>query len=93
MVLLGNTLSSIGLDPFFDIVLFDKRASNPYGGANGTQTLKEDLMMLIDVEAHLYGYSSHICRCLISCFKNPVSTHGTNGFSDSVKKKIRGHHL
>jgi len=89
MVLLGNTLRSIGHDPYFDIVLFDKNASNPYRGANGTKTLKEDLRMLIDVGAHLYGYSSYICRCLIPCFKNPVSTHGTDGFSDSVKKKIR----
>ncbi|KAM3415223.1 hypothetical protein BST61_g8754 [Cercospora zeina] len=31
---LDNTLRSAGLDPFFDIVLFDENAANPHGGTS-----------------------------------------------------------
>ncbi|KAJ5167557.1 uncharacterized protein N7482_006338 [Penicillium canariense] len=65
---LDNTLRAAGMDPFFDIVLFDENASNPHGGTNGTKVLDAETFILIDVGAHLYGYSSDICRTFFPPF-------------------------
>ncbi|KAH8704144.1 peptidase M24, structural domain-containing protein [Talaromyces proteolyticus] len=65
---LDNTLRSAGLDPFFDIVLFDENAANPHGGTNGSKVLEPETFVLIDVGAHLFGYSSDICRTFFPPF-------------------------
>ncbi|KAJ5146673.1 hypothetical protein N7476_001793 [Penicillium atrosanguineum] len=65
---LDNALRAAGLDPFFDIVLFDENASNPHGGTNGSKVLEAETFVLIDVGAHLYGYSSDICRTFFPPF-------------------------
>ncbi|KAE8154882.1 Creatinase/aminopeptidase [Aspergillus avenaceus] len=65
---LDNTLRSAGLDPFFDIVLFDENAANPHGGTNGSKVLEPETFVLIDVGAHLLGYSSDICRTFFPPF-------------------------
>jgi Xaa-Pro aminopeptidase len=49
MEVLDNTLRAAGLDPFFDIVLFDEDASNPHGGTDGSKVLEADTFILIDV--------------------------------------------
>ena len=46
---LDDTLRAAGLDPFFDIVLFDENASNPHGGTNGSKVLEAETFVLIDV--------------------------------------------
>jgi Xaa-Pro aminopeptidase len=69
---LDDTLRSAGLDPFFDIVLFDENASNPHGGTNGSKTLSNETMVLIDVGAHLHGYSSDICRSFFPPFSKEI---------------------
>lgn len=51
---LDNALRAAGLDPFFDIVLFDENASNPHGGTNGSKVLEAETFVLIDV-----GFVSH----------------------------------
>ncbi|KAH8658796.1 aminopeptidase-like protein P [Tricladium varicosporioides] len=65
---LDNTLRAAGLEPFFNIVLFDEDASNPHGGTNGTKALEATTLVLIDVGAHLYGYSSDITRTFFPPF-------------------------
>ncbi|KAL4888156.1 peptidase M24, structural domain-containing protein [Aspergillus ambiguus] len=65
---LDNTLRSATLEPFFDIVLFDENAANPHGGTNGSKVLERDTFVLIDVGAHLMGYSSDICRTFFPPF-------------------------
>ncbi|KAJ5912395.1 hypothetical protein N7504_001278 [Penicillium tannophilum] len=65
---LDNALRAAGMDPFFDIVLFDENASNPHGGTNGSKVLEAETFVLIDVGAHLYGYSSDICRTFFPPF-------------------------
>ncbi|KAF2258662.1 Creatinase/aminopeptidase, partial [Lojkania enalia] len=59
---LDNTLRTAGLEPFFNIVEFGKQAALPHGGNDGTATLEPGDFVLIDVGAHLYGYSSDVCR-------------------------------
>ncbi|KAH8426930.1 uncharacterized protein LDX57_004653 [Aspergillus melleus] len=73
---LDNTLRSAGLEPFFDIVLFDENASNPHGGTNGTKVLEAETLVLIDVGAHLLGYSSDICRTFFPPFLEKPSKNG-----------------
>lgn len=68
MEVLDNTLRAAGMEPFFDIVLFDENASNPHGGTNGSKVLEEDTFVLIDVGAHLHGYSSDVCRTFFPPF-------------------------
>ncbi|KAI2998885.1 hypothetical protein CBS147346_7967 [Aspergillus niger] len=68
---LDNTLRSAGLEPFFDIVLFDENAANPHGGTNGSKVLEPETFVLIDVGAHLLGYSSDICRTFFPPFLEP----------------------
>jgi Xaa-Pro aminopeptidase len=46
---LDDALRAAGLDPFFDIVLFDENASNPHGGTNGSKVLEPETFVLIDV--------------------------------------------
>ncbi|KAJ5625324.1 hypothetical protein N7510_001633 [Penicillium lagena] len=65
---LNNALRAAGMEPFFDIVLFDENASNPHGGTNGSKVLEPETFVLIDVGAHLYGYSSDICRTFFPPF-------------------------
>ncbi|KAL2011439.1 hypothetical protein VTN00DRAFT_4157 [Thermoascus crustaceus] len=65
---LDNTLRAAGMEPFFDIVLFDENAANPHGGTNGSKVLEAETFILIDVGAHLYGYSSDICRTFFPPF-------------------------
>ena len=59
---LDETLRAGGLDPFFDIVEFGVSAALPHGGLNGTKKLELGDFVLIDVGAHLYGYSSDVTR-------------------------------
>lgn len=86
---LDNTMRAAGLDPFFDIVLFDENASNPHGGTNGTKGLEDDTMVLIDVGAHLFGYSSDICRSFFPPFlPQPNSVRDLAKLSDDLKEKL-----
>lgn len=69
---LDYTLKSAGLDPFFDIVEFGESAALPHGGYDGTRKLEPDDFILIDVGAHLYGYSSDVARTFYPPFlQNP----------------------
>ncbi|KAF2657388.1 peptidase M24 [Lophiostoma macrostomum CBS 122681] len=65
---LDNTMRAAGLDPFFDIVEFGRQAALPHGGHNGTAELREGDFVLIDVGAHLYGYSSDVSRTFFPPF-------------------------
>ncbi|KAF7935627.1 hypothetical protein BELL_0348g00040 [Botrytis elliptica] len=65
---LDSTMRAGGMDPFFDIVLFDENAAMPHGGPNGSKVLEEETFVLIDVGSHLYGYSSDICRTFFPPF-------------------------
>ncbi|OGE47724.1 hypothetical protein PENARI_c038G08764 [Penicillium arizonense] len=76
-VALDNALRAAGLEPFFDIVLFDENASNPHGGTNGSKVLESETFVLIDVGAHLYGYSSDICRTFFPPFLEKPSRGDT----------------
>lgn len=90
MLVLDNTLRAAGLDPFFDIVLFDEDAANPHGGTAGQLKLKNETMVLIDVGAHLHGYSSDICRSFFPpFFPEPLVEADRAGLSASVKEKMR----
>lgn len=84
---LDNTMRAAGLDPFFDIVLFDEDASNPHGGTNGSKRLTNETFVLIDVGAHLHGYSSDICRT----FLPPVSKQPSseNDLSPELDHKLK----
>lgn len=59
---LDDTMRAAGMDPFFDIVEFGKSAALPHGGYDGSRKLEAGMFVLIDVGAHLYGYSSDVCR-------------------------------
>jgi len=90
MMVLDNTLRAAGLDPFFDIVLFDEDASNPHGGTDGAKKLEAETMVLIDVGAHLYGYSSDICRSFFPPFADrPQTVDQYHKLSDTVKEKLK----
>jgi len=89
MYVLDNTMRAAGLDPFFDIVLFDADASNPHGGTKGTKKLRKDTFVLIDVGAHLHGYSSDICRTFLPPFsKRPGSLSERDLLPPSIKEKL-----
>lgn len=89
MVVLDNTMRSAGLEPFFDIVLFDENAANPHGGTEGSKLLEKETMVLIDVGAHLYGYSSDICRSFFPPFFEKPNSHAEYDIlSDDVKEKL-----
>ena len=59
---LDDTLRAAGFIPFFDLVEFGKSAALPHGGYDGTRKLEPGMLVLIDVGAHLYGYSSDVTR-------------------------------
>ncbi|KAL1986498.1 hypothetical protein VTN96DRAFT_6257 [Rasamsonia emersonii] len=83
---LDNTLRAVGMEPFFDIVLFDENAANPHGGTNGSKVLDAETFVLIDVGAHLHGYSSDICRTFFPPFlEKPVDR---KNLSSGLKKKL-----
>lgn len=76
--ILDNTMSAIGFEPFFDIVLFEEDGALPHGGfVTGGKVLTEDTMVVIDVGAHYLGYSSDICR---SFFIPPTEANGLQSF-------------
>lgn len=81
---LDSTLRSASLEPFFDIVLFDEDASNPHGGTDGSKKLTNTTMVLIDVGAHLYGYSSDVCRS----FFPPFTSTDNSTWDASIEHKI-----
>ncbi|PYH47084.1 Creatinase/aminopeptidase [Aspergillus saccharolyticus JOP 1030-1] len=84
---LDKTLLSAGLEPFFDIVLFDENAANPHGGTNGSKLLDAGTFVLIDVGAHLMGYSSDICRTFFPPFlERPPSPAAA---PDWMKEKLK----
>ncbi|PIB01878.1 putative peptidase [Cercospora beticola] len=86
---LDNTLRSAGLKPFFDIVLFDENAANPHGGTDGIKKLDRETMILIDVGAHLHGYSSDICRSFFPpFFTKPKSQQDWDSLESDVKEKV-----
>lgn len=90
MRVLDNTMRSAGLDPFFDIVLFDENAANPHGGTDGAKVLEKETMVLIDVGAHLYGYSSDICRSFFPpFFAKPETGADYAALSEDVKEKLK----
>ncbi|KAH9843259.1 putative peptidase [Teratosphaeria destructans] len=90
MLVLDNTMRAGGLDPFFDIVLFDEDASNPHGGTDGLKVLEKETMVLIDVGAHLYGYSSDICRSFFPpFFTQPEDQTAWHSLSDGVQEKLK----
>ncbi|KPI42124.1 putative peptidase [Cyphellophora attinorum] len=65
--ILNNALLSIpGFSLFFNLVLFDSNAALPHGGkATGALALTPTTVVLIDVGAHYFGYSSDITRSFI----------------------------
>ena len=81
---LDSTLRAASLEPFFDIVLFDEDASNPHGGTDGSKKLMNTTMVLIDVGAHLYGYSSDVCRS----FFPPFTSTDNSIWDASIEHKI-----
>jgi Xaa-Pro aminopeptidase len=81
---LDDTLRAASLEPFFDIVLFDEDASNPHGGTDGSKALTNTTMVLIDVGAHLYGYSSDVCRSFFS----PFTSTDESTWDTDVKHKL-----
>ncbi|KAE8555812.1 hypothetical protein EYB25_000510 [Talaromyces marneffei] len=83
---LDNTLRAVGLEQFFDIVLFDENASNPHGGTNGSKALSAETFVLIDVGAHLYGYSSDITRTFFPPFLDRPQFK--ENISPNLKKKL-----
>lgn len=73
---LDRTLEAAGFEPFFDIVEFGKSAALPHGGYDGTRKLAPGDFILIDVGAHLYGYSSDVTRTFYPpLFSYPPPTH------------------
>jgi Xaa-Pro aminopeptidase len=81
---LDSTLRAASLEPFFDIVLFDEDASNPHGGTDGSKALTNTTMVLIDVGAHLYGYSSDVCRSFFS----PFTSTDESTWTADIKHKL-----
>ncbi|KAE8393431.1 Creatinase/aminopeptidase [Aspergillus alliaceus] len=83
---LDNSLRSAGLEPFFDIVLFDENAANPHGGTNGSKVLEAETFVLIDVGAHLLGYSSDICRTFFPPFleKPPANASAPSSLEEKL---------
>ncbi|KAH6681895.1 xaa-pro dipeptidase [Halenospora varia] len=88
---LDNTLRTAGLEPFFDIVLFDEDASNPHGGTDGTKVLEATTLVLIDVGAHLYGYSSDVTRTFFPPFFHPITSDPSLAASSNTHLKQHVH--
>jgi Xaa-Pro aminopeptidase len=90
MQVLDNTMRSAGLDPFFDIVLFDDDASNPHGGTDGGKVLEKETVVLIDVGAHLHGYSSDICRSFFGPWlSEPKDDAKYEALGGDMKEKLK----
>lgn len=71
-------------------MLFDQDASNPHGGTDGSKTLEAETFVLIDVGAHLYGYSSDICRTFFPPFFDKPQSDGDHAIlSPSIKEKLK----
>lgn len=81
---LDATLQAGGLQPFFDLVEFGKSAALPHGGYDGTRKLEAGMFVLIDVGAHLYGYSSDVTRT----FYPPFSTRATRLDHTAEQEKV-----
>ncbi|CAG8253209.1 unnamed protein product [Penicillium salamii] len=64
-----------------------ENASNPHGGTNGSKVLEPETFVLIDVGAHLYGYSSDICRTFFPPFLEKPS--GDDNLSERMKEKLQ----
>ncbi|KAF2993818.1 hypothetical protein E8E13_001706 [Curvularia kusanoi] len=75
---LDDTMRAAGMDPFFDIVEFGKSAALPHGGYDGSRKLEPGMFVLIDVGAHLYGYSSDVCRTFYPPFVSNPPPPGYN---------------
>ncbi|KAI8941039.1 hypothetical protein NX059_002283 [Plenodomus lindquistii] len=75
---LDKTLSAAGLQPFFDLVEFGKSAALPHGGYDGTRKLESGMFVLIDVGAHLYGYSSDVTRTFFPPSRMELNSLGSN---------------
>ncbi|APA10923.1 hypothetical protein SS1G_03392 [Sclerotinia sclerotiorum 1980 UF-70] len=86
MASLDSTMRAGGMEPFFDIVLFDENAAMPHGGPNGSKVLEKETLVLIDVGAHLYGYSSDICRTFFPPFFPEPKDHSL--LSPTAQHKI-----
>jgi Xaa-Pro aminopeptidase len=70
--ILDDTLQAAGFTPFFNLVEFGISAALPHGGYDGTRSLEPGMFVLIDVGAHLYGYSSDVTRTFYPpFFPNP----------------------
>jgi Xaa-Pro aminopeptidase len=65
---LDDTLRAADFEPFFDIVELGKSAALPHGGYDGTRKLEAGMLILIDVGARLYGYSSDVTRTFYPLF-------------------------
>lgn len=65
---LDRTLEAAGFEAFFDLVEFGKSAALPHGGYDGTRKLIPGDFILIDVGAHLFGYSSDVTRTFFPPF-------------------------
>ncbi|KAJ5725003.1 uncharacterized protein N7483_006360 [Penicillium malachiteum] len=84
---LDDAIRAAGMEPFFDIVLFDENASNPHGGTNGTKVLESETFVLIDVGAHLFGYSSDICRTFFPPFL--IKPNPGDALTPTMKEKLK----
>ncbi|EPE28425.1 Creatinase/aminopeptidase [Glarea lozoyensis ATCC 20868] len=89
MEVLDNTLRVAGMDPFFDIVLFNEDARNSYGETVGSKVLEAATFVLIDVGAHLFGYSSDICRTFFPpSFTKPTTAAEVAALSPIIRTKL-----
>lgn len=73
----------------FALTCLDENASNPHGGTDGSKVLEAHTFVLIDVGAHLYGYSSDICRTFFPpFFKKLTSSDDLTLLSASIRHKM-----
>ncbi|CAG8951236.1 hypothetical protein HYFRA_00007983 [Hymenoscyphus fraxineus] len=69
--------------------LLDEDASNPHGGTDGSKILEAETFVLIDVGAHLYGYSSDICRTFFPpFFPKPTTPYQFAALSPMIQEKL-----